>query len=1561
MNKFKIKLPKIILTIILISVLVFNIMTTKSYSASVIVETDSKTINNNYEFNYKLNFGETIVTTDFILEFDANYVEFLGVDTENTDYNQLGNGKFIILYVDEDGNGTRNIDIHLKAKIGNFDENTKTEIKVTDINAYALNRGASYSTEDFNLSNTSMFVSKYVPDNKPNDEENDNSNVGNVDDNKNQDNNGGQVIINNYYYGYDYNTGSINNNGNNNNNNNNNSNNNSGSQNNNNNSNDKDKYVVYDVGSVNNYNNNNSDKNKDSTYLGTIQITTPEQVDEESGDMPFTGTKSSTLATVLLIILIIHTIYVFFKAHNNKMNYYIVFALGIILLGTLDTYAVGNIFIKNFDRIKNYENLIVIMPDLDNRNIKKSDFVAIQESNNLKVVKVMDKESDIIGNNDLISTGHIAYSDDKVYHNILVYGDVNGDGNVNSSDIAEIIVNQKNNVELNGLVRKAANVYNKDDLEDKVIDNEDIYVLKQYTLRTLSGSLVKNLPEELPRGISIVYNRPEMEVNDQQQLSIEVIPNNMSVDDIVWTSNNEKILTVDENGKVTATGSGTAYITAMSKSDSVLNDTISIKVADVVTGVRMQLKQIQVDVGDTRWLGATVEPSTAIRRNVLWSTSNASIVSVDEYGRITANSEGKATIKVTTEQGRYTDTCEVLVYENDLIGGAAEKKVTGIVISKSSLNMKKGQKEKLDASVVPETATFQGISWISSNTDVATVDQKGNVKAVSSGIAVITAKSEDGGYTATCVVTVDKVSVTSVSLNKTSLKLENGESETLVATVKPYDATNQDIIWSTTNPSIATVVDGVVTGRGTGITTVFAKTQDGGHMAMCTVEVKPIRVTGIELERDDISVYVDKTVNLKATVYPNNADDTKIFWESDNEKIFTVDNFGNITGVREGKAKLTATTNDGNYKATCNVTVVKETINIENISLNTNKLTVKEGQSENLITTIEPTNATNQEVTWTSSNTDVVDVDTNGKILAKKEGVSVITVRTKDGYKEAKCEVTVTKISRPVTGLTLSETSLILNEKDTYNLVATVLPVDADNRSVKWMSMDTKVAEVDSNGKITAKAAGNTTIIVTTVEGGIIKTCNVKVNKVTKPVTGVILNETSITLEKDNKVNLLVNIEPFDADNQEVKWTSSNHSVATVNSNGEVTARGVGNTTITVTTVDGRYTATCEVIVIEQEEPPIEQPIEVTEVTLDKTSLELELNDTDTLIATVYPENADNKNVVWSSNNQSIVSVNETGELKAMGPGTAIITVTTENNEKTAFCTVTVKESSGPSVIPVSYVAINESLLNLRIGETGNLIATVYPEDATNKNVIWSSSRESVATVDQDGKVTAISSGTAYITVTTVDGNHISTCRATVAELPIIEPETNVELNKANMELEIGEESELSVIVTPDNQYEASFECNDANTVELKKQDNKMFIVGKKAGTVTIVVKITVDGKEYVRECIVTVKGDNSEVQEEVKVSIDKTELKLHAGESSDITINVTPSKPMQYSVSNINPKVVECKLENGIITVTGVDEGTTELHIKVIVDDKEYDFGCNVIVEKTTILNSLKKLFRLK
>ena len=103
MNKFKSKLPKIILTIILISVLVFNIMTTKSYSASVIVETDSKTINNNYEFNYKLNFGETIVTTDFILEFDSNYVEFLGVDTENTDYNQLGNGKFIILYVDEEG------------------------------------------------------------------------------------------------------------------------------------------------------------------------------------------------------------------------------------------------------------------------------------------------------------------------------------------------------------------------------------------------------------------------------------------------------------------------------------------------------------------------------------------------------------------------------------------------------------------------------------------------------------------------------------------------------------------------------------------------------------------------------------------------------------------------------------------------------------------------------------------------------------------------------------------------------------------------------------------------------------------------------------------------------------------------------------------------------------------------------------------------------------------------------------------------------------------------------------------------------------------------------------------------------------------------------------------------------------------------------------------------------------------------------------------------------------------------------------------------------------------
>jgi len=184
--------------------------------------------------------------------------------------------------------------------------------------------------------------------------------------------------------------------------------------------------------------------------------------------------------------------------------------------------------------------------------------------------------------------------------------------------------------------------------------------------------------------------------------------------------------------------------------------------------------------------------------------------------------------------------------------------------------------------------------------------------------------------------------------------------------------------------------------------------------------------------------------------------------------------------------------------------------------------------------------------------------------------------------------------------------------------------------------------------------------------------------------------------------------------------------------------------------------------------------VPVTGVKLNKDKLSLSVGSTAQLEAIIEPANATNKNVTWSSSDEEIATVDETGKVKGIKVGTATITVTTEDGNKTAACEVDVYRSGGgggggggSTTVSVTGVTLDQATLTLTVGGSAQLTATVSPENATNKNVTWSSSNASVATVDSTGKVTAVAPGTATITVTTVDGNKTASCAVTVtAALP---------------------------------------------------------------------------------------------------------------------------------------------------------------------------------------------------
>ena len=593
--------------------------------------------------------------------------------------------------------------------------------------------------------------------------------------------------------------------------------------------------------------------------------------------------------------------------------------------------------------------------------------------------------------------------------------------------------------------------------------------------------------------------------------------------------------------------------------------------------------------------------------------------------------------------------------------------VTGVSLNKSSMTLTEGGSETLTATVAPSNATNTGVSWSSSNTGVATVNG-GQVTAVKAGTATITVTTADGNKTATCSVTVEakKVAVTGVKLDSETLELTEGETGTLTATVEPADATNKTVNWSTSSAEVATVADGVVTAVAPGTATIIVTTADGGKTVTCNVTVnpKPVPVEGVSVEVETVEIAEGETAAIVVTVTPEDASVKDVTFTSSDEAIATVDEEGNITAVAPGTATITVTTVDGEKTATCEVTVTPKVVPVEGIAFTKDQVSVIEGEKVLLYVSFTPKNASDKRVTWASSDTGVATVDSKGNVTGVKPGTAIITVKTTDGGKTATCEVTVTKKPTPVSGVTINRTSLTLTIGGSAILAATVSPEDATNKKVTWSSSNEAVAKVDQNGEVTGVKTGTATITVTTEDGGKTATCDVTVTDKPVPANGVKLNKTALSIFVGDKSQLAATVQPSDATNPEVTWSSSNASVATVDKIGNVTGVKAGTATITVKTHNGK-TATCTVTVKNKL---------VTKITLNVTSKTIDFGETFTITPTITPSDAANKSVTWSSNNSSIATVDSNGKVTGVKSGTAVITCKAKDgSNQQASCTVTVK------------------------------------------------------------------------------------------------------------------------------------------------------------------------------------------------------------------------------------------------------------------------------------------------
>ena len=490
--------------------------------------------------------------------------------------------------------------------------------------------------------------------------------------------------------------------------------------------------------------------------------------------------------------------------------------------------------------------------------------------------------------------------------------------------------------------------------------------------------------------------------------------------------------------------------------------------------------------------------------------------------------------------------------------------------------------------------------------------------------------------------------VTSVAITPSEVYLTYNQTVQLTAEILPSDATIKDVLWSSDNPNVAIVdANGLVTMKtSNGTTFVRATAVDGGLTDSCLIS-NVIAVSSVSIDMDEITLEVGESRPLTATVYPENATNKELIWYGSNEN-FSVTEDGVITGLQitSGRSKYVyVKTTDGSKFDNAKVTVIAPDVPVTGVTLNHSNLLLTEGQTERLTATITPDNATNRNVQWSSSNESVVilapatDDGIYATIYAIGVGTSTIMVQTDDGEYSAICQITVTEADVAATSIVLDKDNLSLIEGQTVQLIATVLPENATDKTVIWSSNDTSVATVDSSGMVTAIDVGTTFVTATTTNDHI-ASCMITVEErpiEDIPATSVTLSESTLTLTEGQTSQLTATVLPENATDKTVTWSSNATAVATVDSDGMVTAVGVGTAVVTATTANG-YSAFTMVTV---EERPIED-IPVTDVVFADDALVLEKDEILQLIATVLPYNATDQSLTWSvSLGTDIVNVDQ--------------------------------------------------------------------------------------------------------------------------------------------------------------------------------------------------------------------------------------------------------------------------------------------------------------------------------
>lgn len=565
--------------------------------------------------------------------------------------------------------------------------------------------------------------------------------------------------------------------------------------------------------------------------------------------------------------------------------------------------------------------------------------------------------------------------------------------------------------------------------------------------------------------VKITLNKTALtlEIGKTDTLVPTISPSNTTDKTVTWSSSNTSVATVS-NGKVTAVKAGTASITA--KTSNGKTATCAVSVISISSSA---------EVGDVNLDGTvSISDATEVQKYL------AEYIDLSDGQKALADTNGDDSVTIS-------DATEIQKYLAEYIDHFNQPSAIGLSSTNISLNV--GSKQTLTATITPSDVTNKSISWTTSDSSIATVSN-GVVTAVSPGIATITAKTYNG-KSAKCTITVKQVEPTSITLNKSSLSLNEGDTYQLSATIYPSNAANKTVTWTSSNTSVVSVdSNGRVSAKAIGSATITAKTVNN-KVATCTITVSPIEAVSIGFNNGNIYLKPNGTYRIYAVIKPDNATDKSVYWESSNKSVATVDGYGNVLAKSPGTATITAWTSN-NKSTSCMVTVLP--VSVSSISLNSYSVTLNEGESYQLSATISPADATDKTLMWRSSDSSIATVSNIGLVVAKSSGTVSIIAESING-KTAVCSVTVIKSILPES-IEVLPPRLTLTVGESLELNPKIKPDNAEDKSVTWSSSKTNAVSVDSNGKITAKKAGMSSIITARTVNGLTSTVTVDtVNK----------------------------------------------------------------------------------------------------------------------------------------------------------------------------------------------------------------------------------------------------------------------------------------------------------------------------------------------------------------------------------------------------------------------------------------------------------------------------------